>query len=72
MLEKPQMKIPRSESAALARRYTLVAYEALLEMLRNPKTSARVRKGVLKTLLDRGVIKHPTSPNDPAQPSKLQ
>jgi len=66
------MRIPRGEIAALARRYTLVAYEALIEMLRNPKTSPRVRKGALKTLVERGFVKLPMRPDDPSQPPRLQ
>jgi len=66
------MRIPQGEGAALARRYTLLAYEVLLEMLRDPKTSPRVRKRILKTLYERGFIKSPMESDDPSQPSRLQ
>jgi hypothetical protein len=60
-------RLSRTELRALARRHTRQAYETLLDLVRRPDTPPSVRKGALKTLIERGFLKGHAQPDDPAK-----
>jgi HEAT repeat protein len=63
------MAKPRGATAALARRYTREAIETLIEILRDLDAPPSARNAAARSLLARGLIKSPTSPDDPRQNS---
>ena len=60
---------PDDDDAALARRHTLVAVEALCNILRDPNTPDDARSLAEQVLTERGLI---TLPDGPMRPCRLQ
>ncbi len=60
-------KLPSDDEAVLARRYTLVAIEVMMEILRDPKTPPEARIAAEQALIEHGFIKLPDGPMRPCQ-----
>ena len=60
-------RLTPAEERALARQYTLEAYETLLEIVRMPDASPTVRDQALRSLIARGWVAPEARPDDPAK-----
>ena len=68
-MTKRDDRLSPAEEKALARQYTLQAYETLLEIVRMPDASQTVRDDALRSLIARGWVSPEARPDDP---TKLQ